>query len=257
MRARRNPSVGEGGSRQFAPLQWAARAAGEALAPLGPALSRSGEQIAARLAALALPALRLTVLVWVIFLASIAIYYGLYRYFLPRFLINEPVHFDFDAPTPSARVQLLLPNDHSAGYIAPGHYGQSVNNRFLRSGSVYSFSLRFRVSRTHRNQDIGKFMSRVAIVDRSGRVVARANRPVIVPYRSLPVRVADQMLRWPLYLSGLAAEEDEVQVDMVAKFREGDAENSASQLVEVNISRPDVDISACDITIYPELSYFT
>jgi hypothetical protein len=64
-------------------------------------------------------------------------------------------------------------------------------------------------------------------------------------------------LRWPLYLAGWAAEADEVEVEAIRKFREGTTEASTTQLVEVNISRSDVDILSCEITIYPELSYFT
>jgi hypothetical protein len=229
----------------------------QALTPLRESFARKSEEIANRLTALVLPALKLLILLWIIFFATMGIYYALYRYLLPRFLVNEPVHFDFDAPSPSARIQLLLPEDHSAGFVAPGHYGQAMDSRFLRSGSIYTFSLRFRVTRSHRNIEIGKFMSRIAVVDRSGRIIARANRPVVVPYRSFPVRAADQLLRWPLYLAGVAAEEDEVEVEMIRKFREGTTEATTTQLVEINISRSDVDVSSCEITIYPELSVIT
>lgn len=203
-----------------------------------------------------IPLLKFIGMLWLIFLSAIVMYYWIYQHFVPKLLLQEPVHFNFDHENPPAQLNLLMPNDHSGEILSLSHYGKSLPRKFLRPGSIYDFSLTFSVAKSERNQDIGKFMSYMSVVDKLDQVVARSGRPVIVPYHSRLSLLADRVVRLPYTLLGLP-ETEILEIQMLRHYKEPYSEAEATKSVEITLSRPDVDIMDCHLTIYPELSLFT
>lgn len=203
-----------------------------------------------------LPILRFIALLWVLFIAAIFLYYAIYQYYVPKLLLQEPLYFNFDSASPQAKLNLLMSDDHSGNILSPVHYGKPLQKKFLRAGSVYDFSLDFYVAKSPRNQNIGKFMSYLTVMDKKGDVVAQSARPVIVPYHSHIALLVDQLLKLPYYVLGLQ-EVEILHVDIMKFYKEPHNEDLATKSVEVLISRSDVDIMGCTLTIYPELSWFT
>ena len=205
---------------------------------------------------LILPFLKVLIFLWFLFLAAIGIYYMIYKFYLPSFLLEEPVYFDFSQNLPQAKLNLLIPSDHSHQIISQSHYGQKLSRKFLRGGSLYSFSLKFYVAKSSRNQDIGKFMANISIYDKVDTLVATSLRPIIVPFHSKAVRLADSLFKFPYYFLGYD-ETEEIEMEMLKNYREPTSDNTASAShVTISLNRADVDISKCSLTIYPELSLF-
>lgn len=203
-----------------------------------------------------LPILKFIALVWAIFFAAIGLYYIIYQRYVPKLMLEEPIHFNFAIDAPSAKLNLLMPNDHSGEILSSLHYGRPLAEKYLRPGSIYEFSLKFTVAKSPRNQNIGKFMSYLTVMDRKDEPVARSARPVVVPYHSDLFLIADQIFKLPLYFLG-AEEAETIQILMLRNYKEPYNEAASTKTVEVSISRSDVDILHCTLTIYPELNWFT
>jgi hypothetical protein len=208
------------------------------------------------LSRLAIPVLKFIALLWVIFFAAITLYYFMYQHYVPKLLFEEPVYFNFDHPSPTATLNLLMATDHSGEILSLSHYGKPVQKKFLRSGSIYDFTLKFSIAKSPRNQDIGKFMAYMNVSDKKDNLVAHSTRPVIVPYHSSISMAADQVLHLPYYLLGVP-ETETLEVHMLRHYREAHSEAGATQWVSVSVSSSAADIMRCSLTIYPELSYFT
>jgi len=206
-----------------------------------------------------LPLMQLLVRLVVIFVLSFLVYIALYVYLLPKALVKEPVYFDYSESPPVARISLLS-HEKQWQYLKPNSDGKRKETlRYLRSGSLYTLDAIFVLSKSTRNLDLGKFMVHATLVDSTGDAIAKSSRPVVIPYQSLPSLVLESLVKFPLRIIGLAQlqEASSIRIDLMNDYREPLANAPATELIELVLSTPNVDIGEVYLTIMPVLKGLT
>ena len=149
------------------------------------------------------------------FWASLFTYIILYFFYIPSLTTIRPVHFQYDSschPTqvkqcrnPIAHVQLSHPK---------------VPTVFV-TGQSYLISLDFVAPESEINYDQGVFMVKLIFFDSQGREVLSSSRPVMLTYRSYPVRLMVTAVRSFPLVTGLMRETESINLPLMEEFVDG------------------------------------
>lgn len=221
---------------------------------------------------LAFPAFLLTIAILVMVTFSILMYGVLKSWMLPKAVLAEPLFFDFTQTTPSAIINISSTQNqwYLVKDMQPLDCGQkltticysrkdALQNRFLKSGTSYSIDLHLVLSKSPRNLLMGKFMLFLVLFDSSGGPVAKAARPVAVPFQSGVSLLMDAVAKYPFRLIGLidSAETVPVTINFMKDYNEPLLSLPPTELLEFRLSTADADIMETRLTIMPSLSGIT
>ena len=130
----------------------------------------------------------------------------------------------------------------------------SVGTRLLSRGLGYTVTVRLVLPESPTNiyRPVGgALMLNVELLNKESNVLARSNRPVLMKYRSLPVKLARWAALTPLYVLGIM---DETQTHTFVLF-ESYVESQKHPLTNIRVwlSDPAIQITNADIFVIAEL----
>lgn len=191
---------------------------------------------------LGLTAIAVTILSISLFLSAY-IYYN-YR---PVSMVREPLYFNFDQEYPVAKLTLSS-SEKQWNYLKRTDMDRGPS--YLRTGSSYSFFLEARLAKSDRNRALAKVMATFTTFDATGDAVARAIRPVVLPWEHPVVTMLSSISTWPLLPFGVEANAVG-RVELMNNYREP---APPTDFVEISLSSADFDIEAAYLSIVPETS---
>jgi hypothetical protein len=204
---------------------------------------------------LLLPAVFTAMRFLLFFVISIILYVAFYRWMVPRALAKEPVYFDYSQSPPIARVNLMSLEKQWSYVDGRGSSGVSKNARghFLRGDFAYMIDASFRLSKSRKNYELGKFMVFLDVVDSTGASLARSARPVAVPYQSASTLLLDSVCTFPLRVIGLtsAHETSRVDVSLMNAYWERAESGAATEVLELTLDSAVPDIVETTVTVMP------
>jgi hypothetical protein len=189
------------------------------------------------------------------FVVSIILYAAFYRWMVPRALAEERVYFDYSQSPPIARVNLMSLEKQWSYVDGRDSQGVSKNARgqFLRSDFAYMIDASFRLSKSRKNYELGKFMVFLDVVDSTGASMARSARPVAVPYQSASTLWLDSVCTFPLRVVGFtsAHETSRVDVSLMNAYWERAGSGAATEILELTLDSAVPDIVETTVTVMP------
>jgi hypothetical protein len=138
-------------------------------------------------------------------LTSFVTYYYLYRFILPKHgIFKQPVYFDFNETNPMANISLsALEKQWSYQHPSIVEYRKlNKETRFLMEGLSYQIEIDFLLPKSKRNFELSKFMLYLYSYSKSGELIAKSSRPVIIPYQSDISKYVEDLLELPFVLFG-------------------------------------------------------
>jgi len=162
---------------------------------------------------------------------------------------------DETPPLPLATVNLL--STHREQWNATDlteHNGTMDSIRLLSTGMGYTVTIRLSLPESPANMyrpSGGAPMVRVDLLDAKDGVLARSSRPVLMKYRSLPVRLARWLLLTPLYVLGVLEEAQTFTLIMFESYVES-AKHPCS-ILRVWLSDPSSQVTSGDVYLIAEL----
>ena len=210
---------------------------------------------------LLLPALFTALRFFLFFLLSVILYVFFYRWMVPTALAQEPVYFDYSQTPPIARVNLVTVEKQWSYVDGRDGAGASkdTHRQFLRSDFSYMIDASFRLSKSHKNYELGKFMVFLDVVDSTGASTARSARPVAVPYQSSSTLWLDSVCMYPLRVLGFtsAHESSTVDVSLMNAYWERAQGGAATEVLELTLGSSIPDIVEATVTVMPVMKGLT
>lgn len=209
-----------------------------------------------------LPIIALCCLSGIFLVNSIFISISLRYFLIPKAIISEPVHFNYDSPNPIARLNILT-YQRQWEYIGENHPFKADQlrafNRYLQAGTKYSFELHATLAWSRRNIDLGTFMIYLTLFDNSGYALAKSSRPISLPYQSVTSLFIDSIVKYPLRLFGFVGSTESVYIpiQLMNDYDEPRRSFPPTEHIEIALSTANVDILDCSITVLPKLTGFT
>jgi len=121
---------------------------------------------------------------------------------------------------------------------------QGRTSDFLR-GQIYRFSIDLQLPESDVNWSQGLFMVRLKLLDQKQRVIANVAKPTGLRYKSTPLRFIVTLLYWPLFVMGLAEENQQITVNLMDDYTEGSYPKVGP------IHEAVIEFEARDVQIYP------
>lgn len=194
-------------------------------------------------------------LAFMMFVFAVLIFLLMRGALIPKAIHEETVFFDFAPEDPSINKPFA-----SIDLLTTRKQWQSTNltftniepaSRALTMLQEYSIQVSMRLSHSPRNYDIGKFMLYAKLRDSAGEMLASSSRPIVVRYRSPLSLTLEVILLWPLHLTGILTESQDVSVELFNNFQEGRLHPAAK--VDLSLSRSDPDIEHVQLSLLPQL----
>ncbi|KAH7512693.1 hypothetical protein FEM48_Zijuj12G0117800 [Ziziphus jujuba var. spinosa] len=149
--------------------------------------------------------------------------------FMMRKLVEKPIHtreilnFDYSKASPVAFVPIM-----SSGVGNPSSLLSKVNLESGKPSSTrtipYNHKLQLTVSLTvpesEHNQNLGVFQVRVEFLSANGNVTASSSHPCMLRFKSLPIRLAQTLLKSAPLVAGFQSESQILNIHMT-EFTEG------------------------------------
>jgi len=132
--------------------------------------------------------------------------------YLPTAEIWRPVHFSYQV-CPSGHGICSFPSANVSFINIDG-----THQEILGAGQHYNVRLELELPDTPVNRNLGMFQISIQMIERGGKIVGESQRSTMLQYRSLPLRILEQMLLWPFYLFNFIEQKQTLTVELFPNF---------------------------------------
>ncbi|KAK6182126.1 hypothetical protein SNE40_009882 [Patella caerulea] len=183
------------------------------------------------------------ILVFLLWL-SIFVYASFYYIYMPHASHVNEAYFEFDVCENGVGM-CSFPTAN----VTFGKYGRE---EILRAGQTYRILVDLELPESPINQEIGMFMVKVQMYDRTGKLTARSSRSAVLHYQSFLLKIIKTLAFAPAFIAGLSEEKQTLQVEIFSAYVDDLNYPSVGTLIEIQNKK--IQIYSAKLNIF---AYFT
>lgn len=206
-------------------------------------------------------------LIW----ASIFIYITFYFIYIPSLDLSRSIHFQFHSdcdpvfrhhPEVNSFLSNQEPRIHGQKFEgkcklpeAIVQLGQYRSPTLFAKGQQYRIRVDLDLPDSDVNIRQGMFMIQLSLLDANNQVIVSSSRPAIMTHRSLPVKLIHTFFSWPLYITGVKRESEQLEILLIEDYVDGIRSNTGpASSAKVTLVARDVQVYYSTLSIQANLT---